>query len=603
MAHTSRYLPDLPRMPMPPLAQSCQKLMDWAAPLLTEAELRQMKAVIAGFLQPGGEGEVLQQALQDWAEQQALTNWSAPAWQALYLASRQPLVVHSNVFYYLDSPLDTAQYSPAQIAAALTVATAAFMRKIDNHRLEPDQQQGKPLCMNQYRHLFAATRIPQPGVDQLKVSPASTHILVLRQGRMYRLEIFNAQGAIRPWLTIAAEIEHIRAESPRGDNLGLLTTLERENWAEQRTKLLEGSEHNQAAMKVIEDAAFVLCLDQNTPDTMTEVSRMLLHGDGQDRYFDKSLQLVVFDDGKTGINFEHTGMDGSILLRLIGELYDNMPDVVADRTMASIGRPNPVTFELTTSVRQTLRSAAAQFQRLVDNTQTRVLNFTRFGKSRIKQFGVSPDAFVQLALQLAQYRVYGHCDSVYEAVMTRAFADGRIDVLFTVTPESKRFIQLMADPNACPPSRAEALRLAAQQHVARARECRAGEGIYTHFLALKHRYQAAGRELGLDRLPELFTDRGYQALMHSVVCTSTTSAYGVKLAGYGPYVEDGYGIRYFKRDGSLCFNLTACAALQGKLGQIQGMIEQALLEMAALLQTDITQTTVSQSPVSQTPVR
>ena len=37
------------------------------------------------------------------------------------------------------------------------------------------------------------------------------------------------------------------------------------------------------AMTAIEKAAFALCLDENTPEEITEVSKQLLHGDGRDR--------------------------------------------------------------------------------------------------------------------------------------------------------------------------------------------------------------------------------------------------------------------------------------------------------------------------------
>ncbi len=79
--------------------------------------------------------------------------------------------------------------------------------------------------------------------------------------------------------------------------------------AESRADLLQMSANNREAMTAIEDAAFALCLDENTPEEITEVSKQLLHGDGQDRFFDKSLQFIVFNNGKTGVNFEHTGVD------------------------------------------------------------------------------------------------------------------------------------------------------------------------------------------------------------------------------------------------------------------------------------------------------
>lgn len=38
---------------------------------------------------------------------------------------------------------------------------------------------------------------------------------------------------------------------------------------------------------------------------------------------------------------------------------------------------------------------------------------------------LSPDSYLQMALQLAYYRVYGHFASTYETQQTRAFLHGR----------------------------------------------------------------------------------------------------------------------------------------------------------------------------------
>lgn len=38
----------------------------------------------------------------------------------------------------------------------------------------------------------------------------------------------------------------------------------------------------------------------------------------------------------------------------------------------------------------------------------KVLQFTNYGKSKIKEFNLSPDAFVQMAFQLTYYKIYGN---------------------------------------------------------------------------------------------------------------------------------------------------------------------------------------------------
>lgn len=592
MGNTFSCQKELPIMPVPSLNKTCHKLMGWAEPLLTQEEQIRTRKVIDQFLQPGGDGEKLQNDLIEWGSKHAPSNWSAAAWQDIYLESRGPLAINSNVFYYLKSKLDVKTSSQANIAAALIASIYNFISLIDKEELTVDMQKDMPLCMNQYNNLFSSTRIAQQGMDKLKVSSSRKHIVAMHNQRIFQVDILDEKGNIRSPSAIESDLDCILSISGEGQNVGVLTTMPRDTWAESRANLLQASINNRDAMTIIEDAAFALCLDENTPEEITEVSKQLLHGDGKDRFFDKSLQFIVFKNGKTGINFEHTGVDGSVMLRLVAHIYDTIDKVSFNEKDTSIDtedslaqRVKEIKFDLDSALTQTIRAAVDLFAQHSANNQIRVLNFTQFGKNQIKQFGVSPDAFVQLALQLAEHKLYGKCYSAYEAVMTRTFLDGRLDVLYTVTPESMAFIHNIRAPDCRAQAKIDSLIQATRIHVERANECRFGHGIYTHLLALKYRYKVAGRDIGIDTLPEIFTRGGYQTLTHSVVCTSTTSEYGVELAGYGPLVDDGYGIRYFKRNDSICFNITSRTDMQDKLELMRIYIEQSLLEMADLMRS------------------
>ncbi len=593
MVNTFSCQEALPTMPVPDLQDTCNRLLEWVDPLLTEEERTSAKIVVEQFLLSGGEGERLQNELCDWNDRDDVSNWSSSAWKDLYLESREPLVINSNVFYYLKSKLDEEVCKQATIAAALIVSVYRFIALIDKHDLNVDMQKETPLCMNQYNSIFSSIRIPRIGTDEFKVSPSRQHIIVLRNQHIYKVDIIDGKGNIRSPSAIEFDLECILSTSDKGQNIGLLTTMPRDVWANRRAELLDNSSSNKEAMNVIEEAVFALCLDENKPEVITEISKQLLHGTGSNRYFDKSIQFIVFANGKTGINFEHTGVDGSVMLRLIAHIYDSIDAVVFDerdceeiKNSAISSEVEDIRFELNDALRRTVQDAGNRFIQHTANTQTRVLNFSFFGKNQIKQFGVSPDAFVQLALQLAEYKLYGKCYSAYEAVMTRTFLDGRIDVLYTVTPESMAFIRNVDSSNSSVKEKQHLLRQALQKHIARAHECRVGNGVYTHLLALKYRYKIAGRSIGLNTLPTLFTDTGYQALTHSVVCTSTTSEYGVDLAGYGPIVDDGYGIRYFTKNDGICFNMTSRTQMQENLDKMVIYIEQSLSEMAELMREE-----------------
>lgn len=65
----------------------------------------------------------------------------------------------------------------------------------------------------------------------------------------------------------------------------------------------------------------------------------------------------------------------------------------------------------------------------------------------MKTCKLSPDAFIQMALQLAYYRDAGKFSLTYEASMTRLFREGRTETVRPCTIESSAWVKAMEDPS------------------------------------------------------------------------------------------------------------------------------------------------------------
>jgi len=59
----------------------------------------------------------------------------------------------------------------------------------------------------------------------------------------------------------------------------------------------------------------------------------------------------------------------------------------------------------------------------------------------------SPDAFIQMAIQLAWYKTRGEFTATYETILTRMFKHGRTETLRTLTRESWQWVLSMVDPH------------------------------------------------------------------------------------------------------------------------------------------------------------
>ena len=96
--------------------------------------------------------------------------------------------------------------------------------------------------------------------------------------------------------------------------LGLMTASNRDNWSEARDKLLElGGTEMEAALETLESGAIVVNLDEEAPVSRQECGETFLSGglkSGENRWFDKSLQIIVVNNGKSAFLGEHSMSDG-----------------------------------------------------------------------------------------------------------------------------------------------------------------------------------------------------------------------------------------------------------------------------------------------------
>lgn len=109
--------------------------------------------------------------------------------------------------------------------------------------------------------------------------------------------------------------EILRSESeplPGEELLASLTAGDRTKWAETRKRLFSRG-INRVSLHTIETAAFILALDDEAYETdihqgkhLDEFGKALLHGNGHNRWFDKSFTLCVGTNGRVGFNAEHT---------------------------------------------------------------------------------------------------------------------------------------------------------------------------------------------------------------------------------------------------------------------------------------------------------
>ncbi|KXN91914.1 Putative mitochondrial carnitine O-acetyltransferase [Leucoagaricus sp. SymC.cos] len=110
---------------------------------------------------------------------------------------------------------------------------------------------------------------------------------------------------------------------------------------------------------------------------------------------------------------------------------------------------------------------------LICQNDCQALEFKGYGKNFITSHGFSPDAFVQMALQAAYFRLYGHVECVYEPAMTKSFLHGHTEALQSVQCESVNFTKTFYSEST-PQEKVSTLRKACERHIKLTKECAQG---------------------------------------------------------------------------------------------------------------------------------
>ena len=228
----------------------------------------------------------------------------------------------------------------ASRATALLHAFSSSFLHVRDQTLSMDLEGRKvPLCMSQYRRVFCSSRVPQAQRDKILcynsaqltedertsktteyvLGARPNHCIVMMRNRMYKLQVLTDDGsAVRSLVDIQASLQYIMElavapDAMPGPPVGVFTTGHRDAWHEAYQQLLDRG--NGETLTWIQSAIIVLCLDTVAPMNPSDASRLILHGSGTNRWFDKH-NLIVLQDGWAGMNFEHSVGDGATTLRV-----------------------------------------------------------------------------------------------------------------------------------------------------------------------------------------------------------------------------------------------------------------------------------------------
>ncbi|KAM9807974.1 carnitine O-palmitoyltransferase 1, liver isoform 1-T1 [Neosynchiropus ocellatus] len=598
----------LPRLPVPGVKDTCSRYLESVRPLMDDEQYERMNGLAKDFEQNLGPRLQWYLKLKSWWASNYVSDW----WEEyIYLRGRGPIMVNSNYYamdflYVFPTPIQAAR------AANAIHAIMLYRRKLDRAQIKPIYLLANkvPLCSAQWERMFNTTRLPGLETDVLQHMNESKHIAVFHKGRFYKVWMFYDGRLLLP-REIEQQMEKILADrsepQPGEEKLAALTAGERTPWAKAREEYFKSGKNKQS-LDAIEKAAFFVTLDDSEQrfeekdpvGSLDRYAKSLLHGKCYDRWFDKSFNLIVFKNGTMGLNAEHSWADAPI----IGHLWEHVLSMDPFKLGYTddghcCGKPHPnlpgpqrLLWDISPECQEIIQNSLTVAKTLSDDVDCHIFPFSDFGKGLIKKCRTSPDAFIQIALQLAHFRDKGKFCLTYEASMTRLFREGRTETVRSCTMETCNFVRAMLRDETRE-ERLKLLKTAAEKHQNMYRLAMTGNGIDRHLFCL----YVVSKYLGEDSafLKEVLSEPWR-------LSTSQTPLQQVELfdlvkhpeyvssgGGFGPVADDGYGVSYIIVGENLInFHISSKhSSPETDSHRFGSNIRQAMLDILDLFQLDM----------------
>ncbi|KAL8584079.1 hypothetical protein ACOMHN_022419 [Nucella lapillus] len=517
------YQRSLPRLSVPPLRGTMDKLMASLRPLYQDRgeEYNQLQQEALQFERTVG--PKLQKALliKSWLAPNYVSDW----WEKyVYLMGRSPLPINSN-YYIMDQCNWSPTYSQSARAATMMHELLTCKQMIERQSFEPLVIRNTiPICMEQYERIFSTTRVPGEEMDTLVHYDMleTKHLVVYCKGVMYVLEVYDSHRRLLSPQSLQKQFQWIinDADNHQGEysaaqrSIPALTTLDRSAWWRIRRDHFSAG-INRDSLRAIESAILFVNLDSHSFDfkDLSGRASYLLHGDGTCVWFDKSCCVFIFRDGKMGMNCEHSFADAPVVAHTIEYNMVHEKTIPGEHPLLPPSRnPTRLVWEVDSTLEKHISHALTLHQQNIDDLDLQVHDHGNFGKGFMKTCKVSPDAFIQMALQATYLKNAGKLALTYEAAMTRLYLQGRTETVRSLTSKAAAFARAFVDKSVSNAEKRRLLTEACHHHQVMYKDAMNGKAIDRHLFALyvvsRGMGYAAGRQtVKLVRTKELSGSR------------------------------------------------------------------------------------------------
>ncbi|XP_018051883.1 PREDICTED: carnitine O-acetyltransferase isoform X2 [Atta colombica] len=557
----------IPKQPVPDLKQTTERYLRSLKPLLTDDEYKNTERIVSEFLITGAGPRLHAKLLERY---QNTDNWMKEWWlEVAYLGYRLPVIVHSSPGT-VGPPITFHRPDDMYVyAARLITAVCNYNEMIKSGKIKQEMAHNDPLDMQPYGMILGTHRRPNKIIDKLLHTDEAKHIIIISNNNFFKLCVVNKDGILSEGKLVAAVKDIADRSNTQGKPIGILTGNDRDTWAKDYSLLLELG-NNRNIIKDIESSLFILCLDKNLPkdafneknnasvravQSMTGCSSYVNAGN---RWHDKTVQYIISADGFIGMEYEHSPCEGipvAVLHDYVLKYIAARENSAMDRMSVDFPRPELLKFETNDAIDCAIEIATDTVDKLSDNIDMECFTFDKFGADAIKAIKLSPDSFIQIAMQVTFYNLQKKAPAHYESATLRRFINARTECIRSTSIESIEFAKIMLSGKyKSKQQKKEMMIRAINTHKEYAAQAATGQSVDRHLFGLKMIAKSEGTEL-----PELYKDVGYTRSTYFNLTSSQVPYKSASFMCYGPVVPDGYGCCYNPRPKDILF---ACSSFK-----------------------------------------
>ncbi|XP_067130252.1 choline O-acetyltransferase-like isoform X2 [Centruroides vittatus] len=334
---------ELPKPSVPELSVTLNRFLEGIRAIVSGDKYEEARTLVEDY-KKSEELQKLQEFLKKYAESHE--NYMTEFWLKENLKNPLPLPINSSPFVLLPKRIFKTDDQRFRYIARFIIFSLMFEERVHRGELEQEfsgkQLKKNALSMATYHHFFAAYRRPGAIKDKHIFSEGGRYFIVVCNNQLFQvnatpfLDSYTSEYGLIQELE---KIERLSKQEPHYPPVGVLTALNRKEWARIREQMIEDDD-NKKSIQIIENCLFVVCMDESNGDLRKHTrsksysnkifedrAHHILHGNKSEhstgnRWFDKFIQFIVTKNGVNGIVMERSVSEEINVLKFCEEFLD-----------------------------------------------------------------------------------------------------------------------------------------------------------------------------------------------------------------------------------------------------------------------------------------